>query len=357
MLLFFHLFPIAALLLPFLYFDVNSNLSDRIFQQANRTAILIPMNDQGSAIAKQHWQALTGALLIWVIITASSFLVCLVLFVHELASCCISHCWRRVNQIWFREPLDRSRTVVALYAVWVIIYMPTMLLSFSCFCYLYTYRFDSGDLHDALIETLQTTTEDRHPAWPKVQYTFQCCGVKSYKDYGPYQTPDDSCCKVVNPHCADNALKNMTIASHLHQKGCLDDIVYELNTYFREITFPLQMMSLSAVFILIFVTILLFKYIKRVKSPKKNHPQDEEAPINLDNEESDGSDGNETTETNAEDDELILTDESDLEDMIENESNDTQLIPTEVQVHLENVAENTGRDSILESDDDPLLEP
>ncbi len=270
--------------------------------------------------------------------------------------------------------------------MWVLVYMPAIVIMFCYFWYLRTLNVSNSVIQDALLETLKK----RDANWPNIQYTFKCCGVESYKDYSVYSPPDDSCCQVVYPHCAENAFKNVTIASHLHQNGCIDYIRYKLNAHIQVITFPVQIMSLVATIVLLFASVLLYKYIKRIGSSKDTQPQHKEGPIYLDNAESDGSDGNETIVTNTDDDELILTtnndinlaeDESittemirdeilnDLEAMetnkedgedgselqnvlIQSESNESEAINYEVQIHIEN-----SEVIILESDDDQLLEP
>ncbi len=345
MMLFFLLIPLGTLLLPILC-ELDTITDEK---HTNRTTILVPYMQVDSF----QMRALGNTLFVWLLIIAITAVITSTMIVCHIVGYIIRH-WCKFD-LTFRLNLRRLGTY--LYFVWVLIYLPTIIMSFLCFWYYYAYHTDTKELRDALLEHL---SYQRDPAWPKVQYTFQCCGVDSYKDYGPYDTPDDSCCKVVSPHCADNALKDPTIASRLHQKGCFDDIQFEVNMSVQNITYPFQILSLSAMFMLMFVSILLFKYVRYYRSCMEIRPQNEEASVNIEDEDSCGSDGNETIETNAEDDEqLILTDDnnSDSENVtIENASNHAEVVVNEVLGNMENVAANI-EENIFESDDEQLLEP
>ncbi len=388
--LIFLLCPILTLIFPTVYFEVNA----RLHLDSNKT-VLIPniFDDFAYAIhIAPRYKTITQAYVCWILIGSTLALVILVLckIIVDITYCIYRHVYHfchsrnpivhyRVREDTLLYKLSKSgKLAVVLYAgMWVIVFFPAIVITIFGFCYVFTFNVSNEVIRDALLETLRA--DKRDPAWPNAQYSFKCCGVDSYHDYHSYSPPDDSCCKVVSPNCAKNALVNPTIASKLHQEGCIDNITFELNTHIKAITLPFQAMQLFAINIMVFATILIFKYYKRIRSSRQTKIENAAATVSIDGEESDGSDGNETIETDTDDDELILanyndsnltenesvntdmiTDEilNDLKEdddgselqnvLIQSESNYYEGINNEVQIHMENSAEIIFDDQLLE---------
>ncbi len=366
MVFFYLIFPTAVLAVPLIYYNaLPENALKKLLTSKQRhelldtniTHVLIPnlFNYNTSIKVENQYKLLPQITVVWLCLAGVAFV--LVLLAMMIDACTlVNKCCKKRNQFFRTVCCNIMFTHFNLMrVVLVAFYLPSMMINFG-WCYaMYTYELENSGIRDVLLESL--LTENRDLAWSKAQYTFECCGVDSYKDYGPHFTPDDSCCKTVFPKCANNALKNSTVASNLHQKGCIDFIRRRLMMQREFITAPFRIICLGSLFFLLLAWVPMAHYIKlHLKKPALTTEYIEKSTDHTENLDEE-SDGNETIETDDEDDEPILTDnlDSNSEDaLLENESNDSNIIIDEVQIHMDNVVGNI-EENIFQNDDEQLL--
>ncbi len=148
--------------------------------------------------------------------------------------------------------------------------------------------------------------------WKRIQLTFECCGVDSFKDWAKLHLVSaprshfkpnvpDSCCISIKEGCGSNVFKNQSKQDNIHKLGCLPFLKENFNEYMRLKTLWFQLFCMTSAVILICVSVLMFLC---ARSRRSSLPMVQRAAL-------DRPDTNEEETRNGDD--LYTEDSSDLE--------------------------------------------